>query len=144
MAETIENNVRVKMIKEHLNDPVFFEKMSHLLSEIIKLRKSKAIEYEEYLKKIALLVDQVEAGKTSDTPAILNSPAKIALYHHFENDVEKALRVNDIVTEYAPSGWKGDSAKENKIKEEIYKSLNDFDETVKVFEVIKKQDEYLK
>jgi type I restriction enzyme R subunit len=144
MAETIENNVRTKIVKEHLTDPVFFEKMSLLLSEIIKQRKAKAIDYEEYLKQIAALAKQVQEGKTSDTPRELDSPAKVVLYHYFDQDVEKALMVHDVVVEYAPSGWKGDSAKENKIKEVIYKKLKDFDETVKVFDVIKEQGEYLK
>src|SRR6185312_943476 len=53
IAETIENNVRSKIIKEHLNDPAFYEKMSALLDEIIAARHARAIEYEEYLKRIA-------------------------------------------------------------------------------------------
>ena len=36
IAETIENNVRRKIIKEHLNDPAFYETMSALLDEIIR------------------------------------------------------------------------------------------------------------
>jgi type I restriction enzyme R subunit len=144
MAETIENNVRTKIVKEHLSDPVFFEKMSLLLSEIIKQRKAKAIDYEEYLKQIAALAKQVQEGKTADTPKELNSPAKVVLYHYFDNNVEKALMVHEVVSEYAPSGWKGDSAKENRIKEKIYEKLKDFDDPVKVFDVIKEQDEFLK
>ena len=62
IAETIENNVRSKIIKEHLNDPAFYEKMSALLDEIIVARKAKAIEYEEYLRRIAELAKRVEAG----------------------------------------------------------------------------------
>ena len=42
IAETIENNVRSKIIKEHLNDPAYYEKMSALLDEIIAARKAKA------------------------------------------------------------------------------------------------------
>ena len=68
IAETIENNVRSKIIKEHLNDPAFYEKMSALLDEIIAARKAKAIEYEEYLKSIAELAKKVEAGHADDTP----------------------------------------------------------------------------
>ena len=68
VAETIENNVRSKIIKEHLNDPAFYEKMSALLDEIIAARKAKAIEYEEYLKRIAELAKQVEAGQAEETP----------------------------------------------------------------------------
>jgi type I restriction enzyme, R subunit len=44
VAETIENNVRSKIIREQLNDPAFYEKMSALLDEIIAARKAKAIE----------------------------------------------------------------------------------------------------
>jgi type I restriction enzyme, R subunit len=144
MAETIENSVRSKIVKEQLTDAVFFEKMSLLLSEIIKQRKAKALDYEEYLKRIAALIKQVQEGKTSDTPEELDTPAKVALYHFFDEDIEKAMDVHEAMAEYAPNGWKGDSAKENKIKEEIYKRLEDFDETNRVFEVIKKQNEYLK
>ena len=68
VAETIENNVRSKIIKEHLNDPAFYEKMSALLDEIIAARKAKAIEYEEYLKRIAELAKKVAAGQAEDTP----------------------------------------------------------------------------
>ena len=63
IAETIENNVRSKIIKDHLNDPAFYDKMSALLDEIIAARKAKAIDYEEYLKRIAELAKRVEAGQ---------------------------------------------------------------------------------
>ena len=68
VAETIENNVRSKIIKDHLSDPAFYEKMSALLDEIIAARKAKAIEYEEYLKQIAELAKKVAAGKSDETP----------------------------------------------------------------------------
>jgi len=54
IAETIENNVRRVIIKERLNDPDFYERMSALLNEIIAARKARAIEYEEYLKRIGV------------------------------------------------------------------------------------------
>ena len=41
IAETIENNVRRKIIKEHLSDPAYYEKMSALLDEIIAARKAR-------------------------------------------------------------------------------------------------------
>ena len=68
VAETIANNVRSKIIKEHLNDPAYYDKMSALLDEIIADRKAKAIDYEEYLKRIAELAKQVQSGQADDTP----------------------------------------------------------------------------
>lgn len=85
IAETIENNVRRKIIKEHLNDPAYYETMSALLDEIIAARKAKAIEYEQYLKRIAELAKQVEAGQAEDTPEPLKkSPALRALYNNLK------------------------------------------------------------
>jgi len=80
IAETIENNVRSKIIKEHLNDPAYFEAMSALLDEVIKARKAKAIEYEEYLRRIAALAKRVDAGQADETPKSLDTPGKRALY----------------------------------------------------------------
>ena len=51
IAETIENNVRRRILKEHLNDPAYYERMSALLDEIIAARRARAIEYEEYLSR---------------------------------------------------------------------------------------------
>src|SRR5207244_4068687 len=82
VAETIENNVRRKIIKEHLSDPAYYEKMSALLDEIIAARKAKAMEYEEYLKRIAELAKKVEAGQVEGQPEQLNKPGSRALYNN--------------------------------------------------------------
>ncbi|RLC11236.1 MAG: restriction endonuclease subunit R, partial [Deltaproteobacteria bacterium] len=83
IQETIENNVRSKIIQSHLNDPAYYEKMSALLDELIADRKARAIEYEEYLKRIAELAKRVDAGQANDTPEPLKkSPALRALYNN--------------------------------------------------------------
>ena len=107
VAETIENNVRSKIIKEHLNDPAFYEKMSALLDEIIAARKAKAIEYEEYLKRIAELAKKVEAGQGEDTPGTLNTPGKRALYNNLNQNEELALRIDETVKQVRPDAWRG-------------------------------------
>src|SRR5438105_9784580 len=85
VAETIENNVRRKIIKEHLTDPAYYEKMSALLDEIIAARKAKAIEYEEYLKRIAEIAKRVETGHADDIPDQLKkSPGLRALYNNLK------------------------------------------------------------
>ncbi|MCP3963132.1 MAG: HsdR family type I site-specific deoxyribonuclease [bacterium] len=102
IAETIENNVRRRILKEHLNDPAFYARMSSLLDEIIKTRKAKAVAYEEYLKRIADLAQQVDAGQADDTPEPLkDSPALRALYNNL-----KAARdlVGETPGEYSEAG----------------------------------------
>ena len=68
IAETIENNVRRKIIKEQLTDPAYYETMSALLDEIIAARKAKAIEYEEYLKRVAELARRGGGGLAGAAP----------------------------------------------------------------------------
>jgi type I restriction enzyme R subunit len=142
IAETIENNVRKKIIKEHLNDPAYYEKMSALLDEIIAARKAKAIEYEEYLKRIAELAKRVEAGQAEDTPEALNTPGKRALYNNLNRNEELALRVDEAVRSKRPDGWRGVQAREQVIKAALYEVLQVVGEVERIFLIIKAQREY--
>lgn len=142
VAETIENNVRQKIIKEHLIDPAFFDEMSRLLNEIIRERKANAVVYEEYLKKIAVLAKMVNEGKGANTPERLNTPAKRVLYNNLDNNEYLALAVHDKVVKYRPDNWKGNMAKELVIKSKLLEVLGDEEEVERIFPIVKKQDEY--
>jgi type I restriction enzyme, R subunit len=164
VAETIENNVRSKIIKEHLNDPAYYNRMSELLDEIIAARKARAIEYEEYLRQIAELVRQVQAGQADDTPeALKKSPAMRALYHNLCDNPEKyldlaeesdeyaisdnpmvnlAARIDYTVREVSPDDWRGVETKERQIKRALYTVLKDENNVEDLFQIIKAQKEY--
>lgn len=142
IAETIENNVRSKIVKDQLTDPEFFERMSSLLDEIIAARKAKAIEYEEYLRQIAELAGRVSAGKSEDTPKTLDSAGKRALFNNLNHDEELALRIDEAVKTTRPDGWRGVPAREQVVKNTIYQILNDEDEVERIFQIIKAQGEY--
>lgn len=160
IAETIENNVRSKIIKEHLNDPAFYERMSALLEEIIRFRKERADEYEEYLRRIADLVRKVEAGQAEDTPGALDTPGKRALYNNLlarsaaekaqdpyrgksaDPALDLALRIDGAVRSVAPDGWRGVQPREQTIKAALYDILQDVNEVERVFLIVKAQREY--
>ena len=126
VAETIENNVRRKIIKEHLIDPAFFEEMSILLAAIIKERREQAISYEEYLKKIAELARQVNEGKSDETPEVLKTHAQRALYNNLGKDEDLAILIDNTVKKVKRDGWRGNLAKEREIKAGIYKELKSY------------------
>jgi type I restriction enzyme R subunit len=140
IAETIENNVRSKIIKEHLSDPAFYEKMSALLDEIIAARKAKAIEYEDYLQKIAELAKKVGAGKADETPAGLNTKGKRALWSNLGQNEALALKIDAVVKKEAPEGWRGVQTREQVIKAALYGVLKDVAEVERNFLVIKVQE----
>jgi type I restriction enzyme, R subunit len=142
VAETIENNVRRTIIKEHLSDPAYYEKMSALLDEIIALRKARAVEYEEYLKRIAELASRVAAGQAEETPKTLDTPGKRALYNNLDQDEELALRIDEVVQTQRPDGWRGVQAREQIVKAAIYGVLQDEAEVERIFPIIQAQTEY--
>lgn len=142
VAETIENNVRSHIIKNHLLDPAYFEKMSTLLDEIIKQRKQNALDYQQYLQKIAELANQVMAGQPDDTPKSLNTKAKRMLYSNLGKNEALVLQVNDVVMDSKQDGWRDNQAKENQIKQAIFEIVNDVEEVERIFAIIKQQNDY--
>jgi type I restriction enzyme R subunit len=143
VAETIANNVRSKIIKDHLNDPAFYDRMSELLDQILDDLRQKQLDYEEFLKQIADVAKRVQAGTAADTPASLNTPAKRALYHNLTNDETLALQVDEVVRRVRPNAFRGNQAKENEIKRALLPLLgNDQAEVERIFLIIAAQSEY--
>jgi type I restriction enzyme R subunit len=142
IAETIENNVRRKIIKEQLTDPAYYDTMSALLDEIIAARKARAIEYEEYLKRIAELAKRVEAGHAGDAPEEIDTPARRALYNNLNRDRDLALKVDAAVRQNRPDSWRGVQPREMVVKKAIYDVLEDADEVERIFLIVKQQREY--
>ncbi|MCL1620344.1 type I restriction endonuclease subunit R [Ralstonia pseudosolanacearum] len=161
IAETIENNVRSKIIKESLTDPAYYEKMSALLDEIIRLRKEKAIEYEEYLKRIAELATKVQTGKADDAPVQLDTLGRRALYNNLKDFVPTrtvaqpratygntdptlalVLKVDEAIKLKRPDSWRGVTAREQMVKQILYEVLMDIDAVNRLYPVIFAQKEY--
>jgi type I restriction enzyme R subunit len=142
IAETIENNVRRKIIKEHLIDPAYFDEMSKLLSEIIKERKDKAISYEEFLKRIAELSKRVSQLTRDDLPASIKTNAQRSLYNNLGKNESLALALDVAIIKVKKADWRGNQQKENEIKSELYKILTNVDEVERIFPIIKQQNEY--
>lgn len=142
VAETIENNVRVKIIRDHLIDPAYFEEMSKLLSEIIKERKTNAVSYEEYLKKIAEMAERVKNLTRNDLPAGIKTNAQRALYRNLGKSEKLAVSVDAAVHESRLPGWQGNPPSKKLIKKAIYEVLKDEAEVERIFRIVEEQSEY--
>lgn len=143
IAETIANNVRSKVIKERLSDPAYYDKMSALLNEVLADLKAQRISYEEFLKRIAEIAKNVQTGKSDETPAKLNTPAKRALFNNLNGNEELALKIDETVRRVKPNAFRGNPAKENVIKAALMALLgNDTAEVERIFLIITAQKEY--
>lgn len=161
IAETIENNVRSKIIKDHLIDPAFFEEMSKLLDAVIKERKAKAISYAVYLEKIAFIAKTVKEGKNEATPEVLKTQGQRAIYNNTGKDEHLAVQLDKAIKKAKRDGWRGNLAKEREIKAEIFKQITKYsaengidianeppepygieNKVEAIFNIIKAQEEY--
>ena len=165
VAETIENNVRSKIVKENLSDPAYYEKMSALLNELITARKQKAIAYEDYLKKVAELARKVENGQAEGLPTALKTAGQRALYNNLlapsipipgiiaeprnpyitanEDEIlNRALTIDSAIKRIRSDGWRGNQSKEQQIKATLYGILQSVDEVERIFIIIQGQQEY--
>jgi len=142
VSETIENNVRSKIVEEHLLDPKYFDQMSVLLQELIERRKAETISYQEYLVEMANLVRQVNQGKKDDVPASLNTKGKVALYHTL-GDENLALACEETIQYAKQEGFRENIQKQKVLKGAIYKVVNDLAKVEEVYKVIEAhKDEY--
>lgn len=147
MAETIENNLRKVIIEESPTNPIYYEKMSVLLDELIKLRNEEAEAYEKYLEEIVKLAVKIKKPETSNEyPSSINTQAKRALYDNLDRDEQCTIAMDSAVIYGKHDDWEGTLSKEKHLKNKVVKPvLEDYDKVEKldpIFEVIKQQREY--
>jgi type I restriction enzyme R subunit len=147
MAETIENNLRKVIIEESPTNPIYYEKMSVLLDELIKLRNEEAEAYEKYLEEIVKLAVKIKKPETSNEyPSSINTQAKRALYDNLDRDEQCTIAMDSAVIYGKHDDWEGTLSKEKHLKNKVVKPvLEEYDKVEKldpIFDVIKQQREY--
>jgi type I restriction enzyme R subunit len=142
VAETIENNLRKVIIDEQPINPKYYEKMSELLDSLIKQRRDKALEYEQYLAQLAALAKQVKQPGGTSYPEPIKTPSQRALYDNLEKDVELALAVDYAVMTSKKDGWRGHKVKEKEVRYAVKRVLSDEQLTNSIFDLVKNQNDY--
>ena len=143
VAETIENNISKRIIDKKATNPKYYEKMSALFLELVKKRKDSAIKYRDYLNRISELTKLIESvGASKDYPSELKSNAERVLYDNLDKDKNLALKLHDKICSTKKDGWRGNRIKEREVKYSIKKILKDSEQTDKIFDIVKNQEEY--
>ncbi len=143
IAETIENNVRKVIIEESQTNPKYYEKLSKLLDELIQQRKAQTLAYQEYLKKITELANNLNnGGSSTNYPASLKTPAQKALYDNLEEDENLSLVLDSTIQYTKNAGWRDGGIREKKVKLAVLAVLKDEAKTEEMMKIIKAQNEY--
>jgi type I restriction enzyme R subunit len=147
MSETIENNMRKTIIQEMPVNPAYYEKMSVLLLELIRLRKEGAITYEELLKKYEELAKNIQPNTKKSYPKDIDTKPKQALYDNLEENEELSIVMDEHVRYVKDDDWRSTHIKRKKVELAIKEILEKYglsDEAVamKIFDLVKNQKEY--
>ncbi len=147
MAETIENNLRKLIIEESPTNPMYFEKMSTLLDELIKMRKEATLDYEAYLKEIIALSGHVKKPSTDTAyPTSLDSAAKRSLYDNLGKNEALANELDKKIKETKKDGWRDHKMKLREVKYAIQNVLENHEakdaDAEEVLNLVKNQKEY--
>ncbi|KAA0571577.1 HsdR family type I site-specific deoxyribonuclease [Azospirillum sp. B21] len=142
VAEAIENNVRRIITDETPVNPKFYERMSELLTDLVRKRRDDALAYAEYLEKIADLVRAVKAGHGGEYPSTMTSPGRKALYDNLGQDETTTLAVDEAIRNAAQTGWRGNRMKERMLRQNLLRILDAEEVVGSVIDIIRSHDEY--
>lgn len=143
MAETIENNVRKKIVENNPINPKYYEKMSVLLDELIEQRKQESLDYENYLKQIAALASQVDNPSYHQYPSSIDTQGKKSLFDNFCQDEEWVNRLHNAIQMHKQDDYLNNQIKQRLLKRNLQSLIDEKDLDMEtVFELIIKQSEY--
>lgn len=147
MAETLEANMRRAITQEMPINPVYYERMSVLLTELIRQRRLGAISYEEFLIKIEELARDIQPKKSGNYPDSIDSQAKRALYDNMGSNEALATDLFNKINMIRPDNWIGSTIKERVVRNSIREILHNYgitdeNEVSKVFDLATNQSEF--
>ena len=148
MAEAIENNLRRVIIEESPANPMYYEKMSVLLDELIKLRKAATLEYEKYLNRIIELAGKIKRPNTSlEYPVSISSNAKRALFDNLGRNELLATELDLKILTTKKDGWRDHIQKSKAVRNAItdvlkVHGITEDAEIHRIFDLVKNQHEY--
>lgn len=149
-AETIENNVRRKIIERRIVNPRYYEKLSAILDKLIEERRQGVIDYGDLLDKYIQLAKDVDRPEdTGKYPEkIRKSKALMAIYDNVGENEELALQIHQAVLDNKMANFRNNPVVVRRIKRELAKLLNSIDkahlyeEVERIYKVIEQQEEY--
>jgi len=165
IAETIINNVRKTIIRDRLTDPRFYEQMSKLLDDLIQQSREGTEAYEAFLRNAQALVKKLhEKQHDDDEPAILRGNAgALVIYRNLPDILPDAaepaehvakepgadygdplaflaLKIDRLMRDEAPAGWRGDEAKERIVQNFLHPLTGrNREATLRLFDLLKNQ-----
>lgn len=143
-AETIENNIRKKVVERMAVNPAYYARMSAVLEQIIAQRKRDVDAYRTLLQQYIDLVRRIDTPEDTDRypESIRASAALRALYDNCGENEELAQRLHGAVLRSKMADFRDYPPRTRRVKQALYEILGDEAEVERVFNLIAVQEEY--
>ena len=149
VAETIVNNIRKLITDERPTNPMYYQKMSTVLNELVKKRKQQDIEYQQYLDEIVALAKAIkDPNKTDEYPEGIDTRGKQSIYDNLGHDYTAAMVLHDTIMNSRSDDWRLYFLREKQVKKAMEKVLKKHNPEISdgeidnIYEIIKNQNEY--
>ena len=142
--DTIENNIRKKVVERMVINPAYYAKMSEILEQLILDRRRGVIAYGQLLDTYMELAKNVAKPEenTKYPESIRSNGALRALYDNCGEDEATALKLHKAIVKARLDGFRNNPVKANKIKRALYQLLNDDSEVERIYQIVVEQEEY--
>ncbi len=143
-AESIENNIRKKVVERMVINPAYYARMSAILEQLIIDRKKGVIKYAELLDTyVELAKNATKPEDNTHYPESIRSHGGLrALYDNCGEDEAYALKLHKAIIKAKQDGFRNNPVKENRIKQALYKITCDEDEVERIYRIVVEQEEY--
>ena len=143
-AESIENNIRKKVVERMVINPAYYARMSAILEQLIIDRKKGVIKYAELLDAyVALAKNATKPEDNTHYPESIRGHGGLrALYDNCGEDEAYALKLHKAIMKAKQDGFRNNPAKENRIKRALYQITNDDNEVERIYRIVVEQEEY--
>jgi type I restriction enzyme, R subunit len=142
VAETITNNIRRTVVEKSPTNPKYFEKMSHLLNEVVEQLDKDSADYEELLKRLIALSDDVVNPKHNYPVEISRMGISAgAIYDQVGHNIGVTEAANRILMN-AQDGWRTNGMKSRILRNELLDFFIDEKLVDRILEVAKHYENY--
>ena len=124
VAETLKANTRRVINRKRETNPAEYERLTDKLNRLIEDLKNKNIEYEEYLKGIKALNEEIRNERKYSDPR-LNTPGKKALYDNLGKNIDLTLKVIEVVRTKAQMNWRNNVMRKRMLQMAVTEVLKD-------------------
>lgn len=144
IAEIIENNITRELVERIVVNPKYYNDISDILKNLIDERKKAVDDYKKLIDEYISLTKLIVTPETNDKypETIKKSRALMSIYDNTGENEQLAIQLHNAVLSSKQDGFRGDTIKENRIKKELYKILNDENKVESLYKIIVAQDEY--